>query len=180
MKQINLAIQVEKAFGNLYRKRSVLLVVENNKQEILLGSKPTFYPPNVSRLIGGGVDEGEDVKDAAVREIYEELQIHISTDELEDLKKFIISATDESGKVFETEIFVYYVNIGDRQYSPGDDIASVVKVSRSGLHELAMTYRQFPGSMKYVGIEGEFRWHDYGKIYSVIHEEAARYLNRLK
>ena len=176
MKKHNLVIQVEKAFGNLYRKQSVLLVVENSQKNIILGCKPAFYPPGISRLIGGGVDEGEATIDAAVREAFEELQIKISYKDLDEVGEFTIKAVDDSGKVFKTSVFIYYLSIGNRPITPGDDISMIVNVSYDGLREVAKRYAELPESLWYIGDEGAFRWHDYGKMYSIIHEQTARYL----
>ena len=40
MKVININFDVTKAFGNLYRKRCVLIAVEDNGGKVLTGAKP--------------------------------------------------------------------------------------------------------------------------------------------
>jgi NADH pyrophosphatase NudC (nudix superfamily) len=46
---------------------------------ILIGAKPGFYPSTISRLLGGGVDEGGTFEQAALRETGEERGVRVDT-----------------------------------------------------------------------------------------------------
>ena len=69
----------------------VRVLVQNAKGEILL-VKHTYLPGWY--LPGGGVDHGEDVREAAVREVYEECGIK----DLKDLREFKISYNKKISK----------------------------------------------------------------------------------
>lgn len=170
---IELDINVAKAFGNLYRKRCVLVAVEDDKGNILTGAKPAFFPPTITRLLGGGVDEGEDVKRAAVRELSEELGVNVPEKQLVPLAQFNTSAKDATGKNFYNETFLYGVRIGNASYRPGDDVKQIIALTKSEILDLADAFEALLKSLWCRGEEGDFCWNDYGKLYSVIHRVAA-------
>lgn len=53
MKVIELNIEVDQAFGNLHRDRCVLIAVKDKDDKLLSGAKPGFFPPTITRLLGG-------------------------------------------------------------------------------------------------------------------------------
>lgn len=167
---IDLNIKVDQAFGNLYRKQCVLIAVKDESGKILTGAKPAFFPPGVTRLLGGGVDEGEDVMLAASRELEEELGVTISPERFTPLAQFNTSAVDTDGKEFYNETFLFGANIGSSTYRAGDDVKQIVALSTKEISALADVYENLPVSLWYRGEEGDFSWHDYGKLYSVIHK----------
>ena len=61
MKVIELNIEVDQAFGNLHRDRCVLIAVKDKDDKLLSGAKPGFFPPTITRLLGGGLDKGENL-----------------------------------------------------------------------------------------------------------------------
>lgn len=173
MEKVNLDIVVKKAFGNLYRAKCVLIAVGTADNTILLGAKPSFFPPTITRLLGGGVDEGEDIAKAAARELEEELGVTLDLADLKPLFDLETKATDETGKVFNNNTYVYYANIGSQPYKAGDDVKSIDVVSIDELYELGVSYDRLPESLFYIGPEGEFSWQDYGKMYGPIHKITA-------
>lgn len=179
-KRINLDIKVEKPFGNLFRKKAALIVVENADGDFLVGTKPYLYPPTIARLIGGGVDEGEHEDDAAIRELSEELGITIDSSELTPLFSIAVNAEDAEGKSYKHETYVYYVNIGDTQYEPHDDIEAVVKLSLDELYALGEAYEALPETLWYKGREGSYSWSDYAKLYGPVHKISAEEVRNLK
>ena len=170
---VDLDIEVVEAFGNLYRDRCVLIAVVDNEGKILTGAKPSFFPPSITRLLGGGVDQGEDKKAAAARELQEELGVDIEVEQLTPLAQFNTRATDALGKKFYNETYLYGVNIGSARYRPGDDVKHIIPLTAQELEALGRAFASLPQSLWYRGEEGDFCWRDYGKLYSLIHEVAA-------
>lgn len=173
MEQINLDINVQKAFGNLYRKQCTLVAVQNEAGKVLLGAKPYFYPPTISRMLGGGVDEGEEINVAVVREITEELGVTFKESDFTPLFQLITHATDETGKEFNNQTYVYHVKIGTEKYQAGDDVKYIQELTLEELNELGSAYEALPDTLWYKGPEGEFNWADYGKMYGPIHKMTA-------
>lgn len=179
METIELNLNVEAAFGNLYRKKCVLIAAINDEGQVLTGAKPYFFPPSITRLLGGGVDEGEEVDDAAVRELSEELGITLKKEDLVPLAQFNTHAKDAAGKEFYNETYLYAAKIGNAAYQAGDDVKYITALSKEELYELGEAYENLPQSLWYRGEEGDFCWNDYGKLYSVIHMTAAEKIGEL-
>lgn len=180
MKRISLDIKVEKPFGNLFRKKTALVVVENADGDFLVGAKPYQYPPTITRLLGGGVDEGEPEDVAAVRELSEELGVTIDSSELTPLLAITVNAEDAEGKHYKHEAYIYYVNIGETPYEPGDDIKNIVKLSLDELYALGEAYEALPETLWYKGREGTYSWSDYAKLYGPVHKLSAEEVRSLK
>ena len=164
--------KIEEAFGNLYRAETVLIIVKNSRGQFLLGSKPNFFPPTITRLLGGGVHEGETPLQAAQRELEEELGVKIEINNLSDIAKIEISAVDNASKIFLTSIYLVNVISPIDKYKPGDDVKFIDNLSTKEMVELIRNYRNLSPSLWYKGEEGEFCWKDYGTIYGYIHEIA--------
>ena len=180
MKNISLDRKVEKPFGNLFRKKVALIVIENAEGDFLVGTKPYAYPPTITRLLGGGVDEGEPEDVAAVRELSEELGVTLDPSELTPLLVITTNAEDAEGKHYTHETHIYYVNIGDAQYEPGDDIKAIVKLSLDELYALGEAYEALPETLWYNGREGSYSWSDYAKLYGPVHKLSAEEIRSLK
>jgi hypothetical protein len=165
MYQKNLEITVKKAFGNLYRKQCTLVAVENEAGKILIGAKPYFYPPTIARMLGGGVDEGEELEVALVRELGEELGVTLDRSAFTPLIELNTYATDEEGKKLHNQTFIYHAKIGSQKYQPGDDVKFIMELTVDNLHQLGEQYEELPETLWYKGPEGEFCWADYAKMY---------------
>lgn len=180
MKNISLDIKVEKPFGNLFRKKVALIVVENADGDFLVGTKPYQYPPTITRLLGGGVDEGEPEDVAAARELSEELGVTLDPSDLTSLLVITTNAEDAEGKHYTHETHIYYANIRDAQYEPGDDIKAIVKLSLDELYALGEAYEALPETLWYNGHEGSYSWNDYAKLYGPAHKLSVEEVRSLK
>lgn len=180
MKHVRLDIKVKNPFGNLFREKTALLVVETADGDFLVGAKPYQYPPTITRLLGGGVDEGESENNAATREIREELGVALSFSQLTPMLVVSVGAEDAEGKHYAHEIHIYYANIGDDQYEPGDDIKAIVKLDLDELYALGEAYEALPEALWYNGPEGLYSWNDYGKLYGPVHKLASEAVRELK
>jgi len=176
MEKIKLIIKIISPFGNLYRKRLALIAVADNEGNILVGSKPHFYPKGIYRFVGGGVDENEEPVMGAVRELNEELGIIVSKDDLKPILQIDVHATDETGKIFENSNFIYFYQLNDNNYKAGDDIKSVTKLSIKELHELGERYENLSEDDWFRDEMEHYNWKDYGKVYGPIHKLVAEKL----
>lgn len=176
MKLIELNIEVDQAFGNLHRDRCVLIAVKDKDDKLLSGAKPGFFPPTITRLLGGGLDKGERPEAAAIRELSEELGVELSVEDLEPIAKFITNAVDRDGKEYKNETYLYGAKLKDQKYRPGDDVKQIITLSKDETLQLADSFESLPACLWYIGEEGDFSWSDYGKMYGPIHRVAVEYL----
>lgn len=174
MEKHRLNFNVKKPFGNLFRERCVLIAAQDHEGRILIGAKPYFYPPTISRLLGGGVDEGESFEQAASRELKEELGI--SVDNPTPLLTFETVAKDDDGNEYHNETVIFRVDIGNREYQAGDDVKYIIKMTPDELYALGESYEQLPEVLWYNGPEGLYAWTDYAKLYGPIHKMTAENL----
>jgi hypothetical protein len=175
----NLDIKIQKAFGNLHRKKHALIAVRDLENNILVGTKPSFYPEGISRMIGGGIDESEDECVGAARELEEELSIKAAVNELIPLLQVNVHAEDLEGEIFENSTYIYFYQLKDNKYKAADDIESIVKLSLEGLKELGDKFERLDEDNWYKGVEGTFGWEDYGKMYGPIHKFTAIMIKEL-
>lgn len=179
MKTVKIDVNLKHTFGNLLRKKHVLVVIQNKAGEVILGAKPFFYPEGICRLIGGGIEKDEEVADAAVREIEEEIGVHVKKSEIKHLFEIIVNA--KVGK--ETHRFV--TNICHVQHAieldeinAGDDIQGVKALSLTNLLDLIEKYKNFSDDFCYEDGKGYGHlWQDYGKVYAPIHQIVHDYLS---
>lgn len=174
-----ISITVQKAFGNLYRKRLSLIAVRDTEGRILVGSKPAFYPEDISRMLGGGMDEGEDEKIAALRELEEELNVKGEEESLSPLFTFEVEAKDEEGNEFSNITYVYLYDLEDDNYEAGDDVKQIIPLTVDELEELGKRYEALEEDNWYEGVEGKHSWGDYGKVYGPIHKLTAQKIKEL-
>lgn len=171
MNEESIKIEISKPFGNLYRDRCVLVAAFDDKHNLLLGAKPDFYPPGIVRLLGGGVDEGENIKDAACRELLEETGVAVHKDKIHIKTKFSIRAIDCDGNAYNNDTYLVCANIESTPVNPGDDVKQIIKYKSQDLERLIDNYRRLSPSLWYKGAEGEFSWYDYAQVYAVIHNK---------
>jgi len=162
-------------FENLrYRDRTVLILIKNSKDKYLFGVKK-FYPREIKRMIGGGVDKGEEVLEAATRELQEELGIGVLQSELQSLAEFSITG-NYKGEVFKTSIFTCYLDIGDKTYNPGDDVSAVAEFTEAECQSIAGEMMSVDETSFFENGENSFSWADYGKVYGFVLKESLREL----
>lgn len=169
MKRLTLNIRIQEPFGNLYRKQHVLIACRNTEGKILVGKKPNFYPGKVTRLLGGGVHEGENSREAALRELQEELNIHPQPDDLNLIGQVVVNAETTDGRTFESTTYIFFLRLKDNNYKAGDDVKGIMGLTLAELDTLAETYDNLKSDHWYEGEEGRHSWGDYGKIYGPIH-----------
>ena len=172
MKQIPLSINIKSPFGNLHRERTVLIVIKNSQGKYLLGAKEGHYPDGISRLMGGGVDNGEDILSAAIRELKEELNVTIPLEQLEPYADVLVEAIDEKGVKYSTCISIVKLTVPIDQYSAGDDVTNVVELTKEEVLDLIKRYQELSPDFWFENDQKRFNWADYGKVYAPVHKIA--------
>ncbi len=168
MKVVDLQLKLQKPFANLYRKRHVLIVCQNAAGKIILGSKQA-YPKGISRLIGGGVGDGETFLEAAVREAKEELGCQFTDTDFKLLAKINLTAETSEGQ-FKLETYLHYLPIGKQKIKSGDDVDTLVYLDKDELLTLSQKFELLQGT--FVSGSYSHNWADYGRVYGAIHRLA--------
>jgi 8-oxo-dGTP pyrophosphatase MutT (NUDIX family) len=172
MKNITASFQIQKPFGNLYRKETVLIVVTDKEGRFVMGNKPKYYPEGITRLLGGGVDQEEKPIAAAVRELTEEVGIKASPSQLNHLADIAIDATTPDNRDFHTIVHIFSYRVESEEMVAGDDVADFKYLNEVGFRELINNFKSLPQSLWQTKDGEDFSWGDYGKIYGLVHEVA--------
>lgn len=163
-------ISLSSLFGNIVRKKHVLVSLRTEKGEYILSGKRTFYPKGIYRLMGGGVCENETYLDAAIREIQEESSLVVDTTMLKPLFE-VETRGIYKGKTYTNTTVVFEHTIKDiDSLHPGDDVTSFVILDIQKMKELIYRYHHFTDDEWYVEKDYKHAWKDYGKMYGYIHE----------
>jgi 8-oxo-dGTP pyrophosphatase MutT (NUDIX family) len=175
--QILEEIKIKNPIGNLYRKKHVLILVVNCDGKFILGKKNGFYPDGISRLLGGGIDDGESPQDAAQREIKEELLIDLPVSNFIELCSVKTVAQTTEGQM-EMETWIFFVRLdSNAKITASDDVSSLVALDSSEFEDLVNNIKNLSG--EFITEKFSFLWSDWGKVYGPIHEYAIREFNKL-
>jgi len=161
-------VTIGNPMGNLYRKNHVLILIQLNNGNYVLGKKHGFYPDHIARFIGGGVEKEEDPILAAKREIEEELKIDIDKDNLVHLAKFITNAKTSEGEMSMTTNVFSLVIDRELKLIASDDLTGLVELTLNQFRELVSKMYSLTGTL--ITEKFSFDWQDWGKIYGPIHE----------
>jgi 8-oxo-dGTP diphosphatase len=147
------------------RRGETILVVPRVQSRLLLHTKP-HYPKGVYRLPTGGIHAGEDVADAARREVHEEIGFAPSSLALLGVLENVFWVDETPylypSYLFQTELFTGQPNPTDTN----EIISGFRDVNRSGLHEVAATL---------AGLEGA--WRDWGTFRASAHLWLAEHMD---
>ena len=175
--QILEEITIKNPIGNLYRKKHVLVLVVDSDGNFILGKKNGFYPEGISRLLGGGIDDGEGPQDAAQREIKEELLVDLPVSNFKELCSVKTVAQTIEGQM-EMETWIFSVRLDpSTKLTASDDVSSLEILNSSEFQNLVNNIKNLSG--EFVTEKFSFLWSDWGKVYGPIHEYAIREFNKL-
>ena len=166
-----LKVSVVKPFGNLYRKRHVLILCKDINGKIILGGKEE-YPEGICRLLGGGVEENESYENSAVRELSEEIYVGLDPKELIPMALVDVRATDGS-KVYSMTTTLYFAQLNSDNIKAGDDVSELIRFDEKQFSDLINKFEALKDDNWY---KDEFSWRDYGKVYGFIHKTALKEL----
>lgn len=158
-------------FENLqYRDKTVLILPRDINGKYLLGTND-FYPDHISRLLGGGVDEGEDIVGAAARELKEETGIDQSVDQLVPLLEVKVEG-DHNGEIHTTTIFVYFTQLDKDDAVASDDVSEITRMTKEEYKDNTRKFLELPHNLLYSSADDrpKFSWGDYGKVYGFIQQ----------
>jgi len=151
------------------RGRHALILLENDHNHYLLGAK-NIYPDNIYRMIGGGIEEGEEALPAAARELQEETGLEVPLDQLKHLSTITAQIDEQStGKHFTFITDLYLINVRNQKLTPSDDIQDLQEMTRGDIQQLITRYQQLS---KEIDPDKGFAWYDYGQLYGAIHQIA--------
>lgn len=161
-------VAINNPIGNLYRKNHVLILVVDKEKNFVLGKKKDFYPEHIARMLGGGINEGEDPVLAAKRELEEELTVDIPIEGFKLLGNIITNAATSEGNM-TMQTWVYFVQLPDSSaMKPSDDISGVQVFTPQQYVDLVRAINDLSG--EFVTDKFSFAWSDWGKIYGPIHQ----------
>jgi ADP-ribose pyrophosphatase YjhB (NUDIX family) len=147
----------------------VCFVVRRRDGTILTGIK-TFYPPSAYRLLTGGIDDGEGVEHALLRELAEETGLTVT------VRRFLaaIAYRRHGAYVFSTFAFLVDERDGElRSTDPHEQLASFAFIPTSELERVARTLESLPAGAD-ATIGGS--WRDWGRFRAVVHRAVAEAL----
>ncbi|MES2952936.1 MAG: NUDIX hydrolase [Patescibacteria group bacterium] len=172
MKKVVLNFEIDRPFGNLLRPRHALIACRDSDGFFILGKKDSY--PGFSRFAGGGVDEGEEPRHAAARELEEELGVCLPESDFVELFEIEAHAKGLEDE-YRTQIFVYFVELQTNEVVPQDDLDGIERLRLAQFPDLVKKYESFsPDFRSSGGNKGDdgFRWLDYGKLYGPVHRIA--------
>lgn len=149
------------------RKHHVVIALFDEENRLYLARKH-IYPANIYRLFGGGVDQGEESKAAAIREVQEETSLCVNPEYKETFTFTLQEKVSE--KTFSMTFDLYYVNIHRNRIVPGDDVQGMRIFSREDIPELLDEMRSL-STTPFIANNGEtFAWADWGTVFAILHE----------
>ncbi len=162
------------------RGRHALIVLQDEHGNYILGVKD-IYPQGIYRLIGGGLDDGEDPQVGASRELEEEMGIHTQPSDLSHLATITAKIHETTtNKHYSFTTYLYHVRANTSDLHPADDLDGMKAFSKEEMIDLINRYNQLPSDLAVVAKQhdgkapAEFRWSDYGALYGRIHEIALK------
>lgn len=101
------------------------IFIINNKKQVLLEKRAPDkrYSPNKWGLCSGHVQSGETIDEAALREIFEEIGLQVSKDDLHILDKMIVTKRDFNSQI----VRVYYAICDENKFKIQQEELTAIK-----------------------------------------------------
>jgi len=147
------------------RYGEVCMVVRRPNGRLLTMTK-TFYPRGVSRLPTGGINHGEPILAALLRETFEETGLQV------EVRRFLAAVAYRTGGAGASPVFYTFVFLLDEvggtlgTLDPGERVEAFFEVEPDSLPELAAKLERVE-SVYSSEIEGY--WGNWGRFRAVIH-----------
>jgi len=159
-------------FANLrFNRETALVVCRTTDGRIVVGAKPSEYPPEIYRLLGGGIHADETPEKGAIRELKEELDTFVDPQDLIKLATFNIKGVAQH-VTYQMKTHVYYanVNIDADKLRAGDDVEGLVFLTDGEFGDLIQRYMAVPEGAMYKKDNWQHSWYDFCQVYGIIHE----------
>lgn len=149
------------------RGRQVFIILKDLQGRIIL-SRKSAYPPGIYRLVGGGVHTGESPMQAATRELAEELNIHATEDQLQCRTQIHYRITGQDHYQYIADICTYKSPV--QELSVHSELAALHPFTHHQLTRLIRRYQELSQDLAAYDHQAAFRWSDYGKVFSHLHQ----------
>ncbi|GAC1396368.1 MAG: NUDIX hydrolase [Chloroflexota bacterium] len=154
------------AFWQREREREVCMVIRR-KSGLLIAFKKTFYPPETFRLLTGGVENGERILDALLREVNEETGLNVDVSRFLATVAYRPEGVGEGAPNFYTFAFLLEERSGTLgAIDPEERVEAFREILPTKLLGLALHLGNLPDSEAHR--LGE-RWAEWGRFRAVIH-----------
>lgn len=133
----------------------------------LLTMKKVFYPTGAYRLLTGGINHGETIFDALLRETHEETGLVV------DVRRFLVAAAYRTDATGEQPVFYTFAFLLDEiggtlgVVDENERIEAFLEIEPAQLPERAAFLEQADGTRYSKEIDGS--WSDWGKFRAAIH-----------
>lgn len=149
------------------RDGSHILLKDGSNRWVL--SRKRHYAEGLWRMVGGGIEPGEDPLQAAQRELQEELSLVIDEGKLVPLVHAEVSA-EINGKSYSFSDFVFYATTSQPLHIT-DELEQLGQFSDPELNQAIAHFDRLPETN--IDHENRFgNWADYGKVWGPIHKAA--------
>jgi 8-oxo-dGTP pyrophosphatase MutT (NUDIX family) len=142
-------------------------MVVRRKNGRLLTMKKTFYPTNAYRLLTGGINYGETIFAALLRETNEETGLEVET------RRFLVAAPYTTSSTGERPVFYTFAFLLDEiggtlgVLDEHERVEAFREIEPEQLPELAEALEQVGGAPYSREIDGS--WRDWGRFRAAIH-----------
>jgi ADP-ribose pyrophosphatase YjhB (NUDIX family) len=153
-------------------------MVVRRKNGRLLTMKKTFYPTGAYRLLTGGINHGEAVFDALLRETHEETGLEV------EVKRFLVAAAYITAATGDQPVFYSFAFLLDEVggtlgvIDESERVEAFLEIEPAELPQRAAILEQLDGPRFSSEIDGS--WSDWGKFRAAIHQLVWEALNQRK
>jgi ADP-ribose pyrophosphatase YjhB (NUDIX family) len=150
-------------------------MVVRRKNGRLLTMKKTFYPTGAYRLLTGGINHGEAVFDALLRETNEETGLEV------EVKRFLVAAAYVTAETGDQPVFYSFAFLLDEVggtlgvIDEDERVEAFLEIEPAELPERAAFLEQIDGPRFSKEVDGS--WSDWGKFRAAIHHLVWEALN---
>ncbi len=177
MKQKIVKLNLTTAPDNLKRNGYVLLACIDKDNKVGMGAKYRWYPENIYRLPGGGMEANEEPINSATRELKEELAIVATESEMIPLVEIIIDAETSEGN-FRQYFYCYGLRVDQQKITAGDDVDSIIFLNKEEYSALNDRLERADFAPKENNNWSMQKWRDYGTLFSTIQKIVGLELSR--